>query len=264
VRREKAELRQRYETQAAAFDAGFRARSERVQQLLAHAADPYPGDWIDPQLRDAARFDALWSRPVVYVRGPLRGFLTDADRRQTNREVVADALIRCLIVPPPSIKESELLRHLGRIYQPARFVGKFYDFEPVHAAFSFLDAGFFARALADAERMKEVVSLGRELERAHLSRAAQARHVELFVLALDEPKNRGAVADFDGEAEHFIRLIAVDLSTPRVWWRVRRQVDPQWLSEKSRLAYSRELDSCRLAWELRQEITLPGDLVEKP
>jgi len=251
--RERAQLLSAYQRQAAVFDAAFRARTEKVERLLAHAHEPYVGDWIDPGIRQAGALDALLAQPLSYVRGPIRGFLSDAERRQTSKEAGPEALIRCLVDPPASIKESELLRHLGRIYQPKRFVGRFYDFENARGAFAFLDSGF-EDEVRHADRMKQLLAQSRELREQKLGQAAEARQVRLFVSVFDEPKDRGAAADFDGEAVHYLRLSVLDLDTPRVWLRVRRQVDPQWISEKSRLAYSRELDSCRLAYELRQEL----------
>lgn len=254
LRGEKLQLLARYEQQRTAFDSAFRRRAHKVEQLLVHAHEPYVGDWVDPQLREPGALDALLAEPIAYMRGPLRGFLTDAERRQTSKDGGPEALIRCLIDPPPSIKESDLLRHLGRIYQPNRWGDKFYDFESARAAFAFVDSGF-EHEVAQVDRMKHLLSLRRELREQKLDQAARSRQVRLFVSVFDEPKERGAAADFDGEAPHFLRISMIDLDTPRVWWRARRQVDPQWISEKSRLAYSRELDSCRLAYELRQELS---------
>jgi len=258
LRQEKAQLLVRFEQQRAPFDAAFRGREQKVEQLLIHAHEPYAGDWLDPQLKRPGALDALLAPSLAYVRGPLRGFLSDAERRQTSKEAGPEALIRCLIDPPSSIKESEILRHLGRIYEPKRFIDKFYDFEAARGAFAFVDSGC-EDEIRQADRMKHVLSLGRELREQKLGVAAQVRQVRLLIAVFDEPKERGVAADFDGEATHYLRISVVDLDTPRVWWRVRRQVDPQWISEKSRLAYSRELDSCRLAYELRQElsVTLP-------
>lgn len=259
--RERAQLLSDYQQQIKPFDAEFRARTEKVERLLVHAHEPYVGDWIDPGLKHTGALDALLAQPLGYVRGPLRGFLGDAERRQTSKDGGPEALIRCLIDPPSSIKESELLRHLGRIYQPKRFVGRFYEFERAREAFALLDTEF-EDEIKHVGRMKELLAHRRELREQKLGQAAEVRQARLFVSVFDEPKDRGAAADFDGEAAHYLRLSIVDLDNPRVWLRVRRQVDPQWISEKSRLAYSRELDSCRLAYELRQELsqaTHPGE-----
>lgn len=261
LRRERAELLSRYERERAPFTEPFRARLAHAERILAHATDTYAGDFLDPSLKQPGSLDALLRRPLAYVRGPIRAFQTEPDRRQSSREGGPDALIRCLLVPPPSIKESDLLRHLGRIYEPRRFSERFYDLEPAHAGFSFVDAGFDAE-LVGAQRMKQVLALRSALLQADLRRAAHARDAELFAFAFDEPKPPGAVADLDGEAVHFIRFSIVELGTSRVWLRVRREVDPQWLSDKSRAAYSRELDGCRLAAELRQHIELPVGSLE--
>jgi hypothetical protein len=72
---------------------------------------------------------------------------------------------------------------------------------------------------------------------------------------LDEPKAPSLASDFDGEAEHHLIAGMLDLKTGDHVFRLRRLVSPEWISEKSRLSYSRELDSCRLAHEIRAELS---------
>jgi hypothetical protein len=121
---------------------------------------------------------------------------------------------------------------------------------------AFVDSDFEG-AVRKATLMRDLSSLEVALDTAPLKAGKSFAHVRYFVYVLDEPKPLGALSDFDGEAEHFMRVEVVDLESNEALYRTRRRVDPDWISEKSRLAYSRQLDSCRLAFELRAEFSVP-------
>lgn len=255
--REKAQVLKRLELETQVLNDELRRKTVFIDELLEQAQAQYPGDVIDPLARDATKLGELLERPLVYVRGAIREFQTKRERRSTFPEGGPDALIRCLIEPPPSIAESDLLRHLGHVYQPATFRGRFVNMEPAYRAFDFIDSDFKTQ-LESTQAMRNLTALSRKLDAAKLGDAAFTAKAELLVYVLDEPKVKGAPSDLDGEAEHDLRFFIVELSKQKTLVRIRRRVDPEWISEKSRIAYSRELNSCRLAWELRRDWQEPG------
>lgn len=243
-----------YKRQTRPFDTDFRLRVERVDEFLKAAHEEYQGDHIaDSFRRNLARLDEALRGPLVYVRGPLDGFRALAERRSTWEDAGPDAFIRCLIHPPSGVEEKTLLRHLGKIYEPRAFAERFVNLDAAFAAQAFVDSEF----LADLEAtsfLREVKTMERKLRGERLSEAWGFASVATLGYLLDEPKAPGVASDFDGEAVHFVRLGVIDLKSGVTLLRMRRKVSPEWISEKSRLMYSRELDSCRLAFEVRQEI----------
>lgn len=249
-----AALLTRYERETSAFDESYQERIEAIDARLRDVPPNYPGDHIDPSIRgDASKLDALLAEPFVYVRGPLGGFRRQAERRSTWKDGGPGPFIRCLLMPPSEIKESALLRHLGKVYEPSAFRERFVNLDDAFRGLSFVQSDFEDR-LRKATLMRELTGLEAALEVAHLKAAESFAPVNYFVYVLDEPKSQGVPSDFDGEAEHFMRVEVVDVVKNEPLYRVRRRVDPDWISEKSRLSYSRQLDSCRLAFELRAEL----------
>lgn len=243
----------RYERETAVFDGEYKKRLSLIDALLRDVPEKYPGDFVDPSLRSSAsELDKLLGEPFVYVRGPLLGFRRQAERRSTWKDGGPGAFIRCYLLPPGDIKESTLLRHLGKVYEPSAFRGRFVNVDNAFRALSFVDSDFEER-LRKSTLMRDLTGLEASLDTAHLEGGASFERVRYFVYVLDEPKSQGVPSDFDGEAEHFLRVEVFDLEKNQPLYRARRRVDPDWISEKSRLSYSRQLDSCRLAFELRAE-----------
>lgn len=250
--RSQAALTDRYERETVFFDKSYEKRLMLIETLLRDVPESYPGDFIDPSISESSALTKRLAAPFVYVRGPLLGFRRQADRRNTWKDGGPGPFIRCYLMPPRDIKESTLLRHLGEVYQPHAFRDRFVNVDDAFKGHEFVQSNFKTR-LQNATHMRELSSLTADLDTAKLRDARAFAPVTTFVYVLDEPKPQGVPSDFDGEAEHFMRIEAVDLEKSQVLYRVRRRVDPEWISEKSRLAYSRQLDSCRLAYELRAE-----------
>lgn len=252
--RAQTDLVQRYERDTEFFNQSYERRLTFIDALLRDVPEKYPGDVLHASLSKSAAplFERL-EAPFVYVRGPLLGFRRQADRRNTWKDGGPGPFIRCFLMPPSDIKESNLLRHLGKVYEPRAFRDRFVNLDDAFQGQAFVTSDFEAR-LKSARHMRELSSLGAALDTADLKAARAFEPVTTFVYVLDEPKSQGVPSDFDGEAEHFMRVEIVDLEKSEVLYRVRRRVDPDWISEKSRLSYSRQLDSCRLAHELHAEL----------
>ena len=224
----------------------------QLEQHVQTALRPWPSDFLDPVLKSGGpqALDELFERPVVYV----SAFASVAALQKSAAESSPDALIRCLMLPPQSARESDLLRHLGRVYEPAALRGRVVGITGASDALAFIDSSFGAR-LRNLESARLLPIMEQELKRAKLSEATPFLQAGTLVYVVDEPKSPGTVADFDGEAEHYVRLQIVDQKSGALLLGLRRLVDPSWISEKSRLAYSRELNSCRLALQVRKEIS---------
>lgn len=248
---EKTALIERYRAQSTPIDQAFEKRLAIVDHVLSGALEPYAGDIGSAELESPLRLEDLLAKPLLYIRGPQRGFRTDAERREQAEQAGPDALPRCLMIPPPNDEETTLLRHLGRVYQPKVLSGRFVSLTRAYRAVDFLHSSFKKR-LDGADTARSLPYLEAELRAAELPLAVGLREASYFFYVLDEPKVPGTVADFDGEAEHHIRMGLVALDGGATIFRLRRLVNPEWISEKSRLAYSRELNSCRLAWQIRK------------
>jgi hypothetical protein len=91
------------------------------------------------------------------------------------------------------------------------------------------------------------------LHNAPTERAIRAAHDSLLVAAMDEPGVSNAPTELDGERPHDVRLAAVDLAAGKLLVRVRRHVDPNWISVEKRPMYALGLDSCAFSYEVVAE-----------
>jgi len=109
--------------------------------------------------------------------------------------------------------------------------------------------------IAHAEKHQTLVELGRNFDRAPLEAAREALEARLLLFAIDEPGERTAVSELDGEKPHWVRVGLIDLTTGQLLLRLRRRVDPSGLSEVTRAEYARGVDDCSLALDVRQAVT---------
>lgn len=199
----------------------------------------------EADLGDAATLAALSRRRLLYVRGDARSLPHLAGARASARDSSLDALAICLVAPPANLRESTLLRAISR--KPPG--GRIHALSEALMALDFLGSTF-PEEVRNAQHMQELRHLDARLRRPALQDATSALDAEVLFVVLDEEKAPGTVADFDGEASHDLRMYAIEIASGKTLWRRRAHVDPSWISDKSRLAYSRALDSCKLACEL--------------
>src|SRR6478736_509572 len=192
------------------------------------------------------------ARPFLYVRAERRELERKAEVLGVARESSVDALATCLVTPPANLRESTLLRAIGRAPVPDRV----FAFGEALDALDFFDSSFEGE-VKSAQHMQELERYASRLQRDALARGLGALSAKVLLFVVDEPKASGVVSDFDGEAPHDVALRIFDVESGRVLWQYRSPVDPAWISDKSRLAYSRPLDSCRLAHELLSPAATP-------
>lgn len=243
VERTRAELLEAVRASGETLNAEDRASLARVESWLARLSGAYEGDVL-------GGLEPL-SRPMVYVRGGITSFATHdriADAAATSYK---DALLLCLVEPPKTRLEPELVAkvHLARaggavMEDRTPNVRRLHDLE---AGLPFLLPPWSERVRA-AEDAADLSRLKKDLARAPLARAKQAARARLLLAAMDEP-GEGAT-ELDGERPHHVRLALVDLAEDRVLFRVRRRVDPKWITPAKRPTHATDLDGCALAFDV--------------
>ena len=264
VRHEHAEMRQaranllaQWNTFAATLTENDRGFLDRVERTLAPLQGAYPGDSIAGELRSPGALEAWLARPAVYVRGPLSAFAGSNTMLRTASASSKDTLLLCLLEPPQSRDEKALLAKarlsmLGGagLSQATPNVIRLYD---AKVGLPLLQPAWSER-IKDAKDLLTLAQLERELNRAPLALAKRAVRTDLLIAAIDEPHVKAGVTELDGENLHDIRLVVTQLDTDRPLIRLRRTVDPSWISGRRRPEYARELDGCRFALEVRDAV----------
>jgi len=100
----------------------------------------------------------------------------------------------------------------------------------------------------------ELARLRKELQRAPVDRAKQAVGAQMLLAAFDEPGERGGPTELDGERPHAVRIVLVDLAAEKVLLRIKKRVDPAWISVERRPTYASGLDGCALAFDVHESL----------
>jgi hypothetical protein len=235
VEERRAQILVQYGRMKAQVPGGARAHLQDLARLLSGPAAPAANGAL-PE---------LLARPSLYVRAERRELERKANVLDVARESAVDALATCLVTPPVNLRESTLLRAIGRAPAPDRV----FAFGEALETLDFFDSNF-QREVETAQHMQELERLASRLQRDSLTRGLGALEARVLLSVVDEPKASGVISDFDGEAPHDVVLTIFEVESGLVLWQSSTPVDPAWISEKSRLSFSRPLDSCRLAFEL--------------
>jgi hypothetical protein len=219
------------------------------------AADPYEGDRLADELRDPGALGGVLARRAIYVRGPLAAFATPAGIAEAAATSSKDPFVVCLLEPPPSRAESVLMGKVHEAYGGgARVELATPNVRPLHDALAglpLLMPAWSARVRA-AEDVEEIALLRRDFERAPVERAVESTRAELLLVAMDE--HGDGPTELDGERPHAVRIGVVELGSAKVLARLRRSVDPKWITEARRAQYASGLDGCVLALDVRDAL----------
>jgi hypothetical protein len=255
--RARAALLESWTTQAASLSAGDLGFLERIEKLLAESSAEYPGDFSAGETRPVGAFAAILTRPSVYVRGPIAGFGSSAGVAKTAFESGKDALLLCLRDPPASRTEKVLLSKArlamaggAPVQEATPNIRRLHEAE---LGLPLLLPRWGERVRA-AKDLQELARLERELRKAPIAATESIVKAELLIAAFDEPNVGGGVTELDGEHTHAIRLLVIELTSARVLLRLRRQVDPSWITANRRSQYARELDGCKLALDVHDAV----------
>ena len=232
----------------------------RTESWLERMAGPYEGDLVPDDLHAAGALRVLLARPAVYVRGPLGGFGNAATAAETAFTSFKDGLLLCLMDPPESRTEKAVLGRVLVAYRGGTEIESRTPsarlFEEAQVGLPFLQPAWEGR-VRGATEIVEVEKLEKELHAVPTDRATQAAKSGVLVFAMDEPAPLGTPAELDGERPHDVRIGVVDLKAVKLVFRVRRHVDPSWISVAKRPMYAVGLDSCALAYDVLGEFKGP-------
>jgi hypothetical protein len=242
---------------ASSFTAHQKEFLVRLERLFVRYAGPYSGDSVADELRAPGGLDAALARPSVYVRGPLAALATSDGLTRAANDSGKDSLLVCLVSPPGSRSEKDLLKTARvamsggtPVQELAPQVRRLLEAE-VALPFVMPAWGDRIRAAKDAHALDR---LELALKKAPLAAAKKVLEAELVIAVFDEPASTGAATELDGENPHDVRLVILEIETGRALLVMRRQVDPTWITPNRRSLYARELDGCKLALEVRDAV----------
>ncbi|WP_394831167.1 hypothetical protein LVJ94_32110 [Pendulispora rubella] len=238
--------------EAASVTDDDRQAAVRIDAWLVRLAGPYEGDFVSP---DATR--ALFERPAVYVR-TVREAIGPGERvAAAAHESVKDSFLACLLDPPASRTEKALLAKgrigLGGGARMEEATPNACRVDDARAALPFFEPAF-ARSVEAAVDIPQVAALRTRFEKAPIAQAKRAMRAELLIAVLDEAETGSGPTEIDGARAHDVRIAAVDLRTSQVLLRTKRHVDPAWISAANRAQYASVLDSCALAFDVREAL----------
>ena len=244
LERRRSALLARLQEQSASLDARQRNAVATDETFLHELAAPYPGDLTSFDFRAPG---ALAQR-IVYVRGPVEAFAQGASIQNAAAASLDEAFVRCLLDPPRSRKERDILVKVRDAYagdKPLPNTNRLID---AYIAHVFLQPAFEPRVRAADEH--DFDTLEKRVDGARLGETKAALAAQLLLAVMDEPGDPKVPADLDGERPHDVRVALVDLAGSKVLFRARKHVDPSAWSEKSRAEYASAMDSCALAYDL--------------
>lgn len=256
---QRQELLERVRREAASLGPEDPAVAERVLPWIPLLSGAYPGDSIADELRPAGALAALLARPTIYLRGSLPSFAGRIDESAASS--FKDAFVLCLYAPP-NARTEPLLKAKAR----AAFRGRGEGMLPVSGVERLHDALLglpflspeWEKKVQGARSREELTRLGRDFERAPLARAKAAAKAKLLLMVADEPNTEPGPTELDGERPHDVRVGLIDLSGRKVLLRLRRRVDPSWISPATRAEWASGIDSCALALDVHAAVASGG------
>ncbi len=254
----RAELLDQVRAQSAGLTPVERDLAGRVAPWLLGAAGEYPGDLVAPELARPGALAERLAEPAVYVRGPIAAFTTPAGLAGAAAASAKDALLLCLVEPPAARTEKVMLGRVRVAYTggaEAR-TPNLRRLDDAYVGLPLLQPPWEER-VQRATDPRALRDLRRQLERAPIASAKRAAKAKLLLYAMDEPGRGGGPTEVDGERPHEVRVGLVDLSAGaqgKLLLRLRKAVDPAWISEASRVQFALGLDACRLALDVHEAV----------
>lgn len=197
-----------------------------------------------------ALFEEILKRPAIWLRGPIGQMPSP---RRIAEASAKDALLLCLLDPPRARTEKDLYEQARIAYGPeieshTSNVRRLFE---AMVGLPFLGPDFVKR-IENAADANELSVMKHDLDRAPIDRAMAASKSEILIVAADEPGD--GVVELDGERPHHVRVGIVDLASGAILLKVRKKVDPTWISAGKRASYAAGIDGCTLAWDVRQAL----------
>jgi hypothetical protein len=265
VRRDRAELAHtratllaQWQTHSESLAPKDKKFIERVERAIAGLRTTDSSGMVADELPTPGALASTLGRPAVYLRTSLATL--DGSPSSIARAAAdsgKDTLLLCLIEPPTTLEEKLLLAKAR-----AAMAGGTAQLEHTPNVLRLHDAEVGLPMLLDpwreriqsAKDGRTLQRLERDFRHAPINAAKRAVRSEVLIAVLDEPNDKGSVTELDGEAPHGIRLAIIELDSGRALLRVRRHVDPRWISSHRRPQYARELDGCRFALDVHSAV----------
>ena len=252
---ERASLGASFTRRRAALEPQDHRTLALIESSVVRGAGEYEGDVVTDSLRAPGALSALFSGGTVYVRGEQAAFRNTAAVAEAAKNSSKDAFLLCLLDPPPERTEKALLVK-ARVAYAGRgdLEAATEHVRPLRDAvigLPFLSTSF-AERLRTAGELTELRRLHQAFDKAPLDAAIQAAKARLLVFVVDEPSAPGGPVELDGEKAHNVRVSVVDLISQSTLLRLRRHVDPSWISPARRADSANALDSCALALDVRE------------
>ena len=233
------------------------ALPDRLMPWFVRLSGPYPEDHVADALKLPGALDTTLQRPMVYVRGALANFESSGTVKESARSSFVDAFVLCLMTPPAKRSEQRLRKKAraalfadSKDMQRTRHVARLYD---AYIGLPLL-SDKWQRRVQEAPSQRELGKLRQKFDSTPIEATKRAARAKLLLVVMDEPGDRSAPAELDGERAHNMRVGLVDLTTQVLLLRLRRKVDPSWLSASSRAEFARGIDSCAFAMEVHSAV----------
>jgi hypothetical protein len=253
----RAELLARIHEASSALTVSERGALGRLEATLGlHASGAYLGDWVAGDVRTDSALAEQFSAPTVYLRGPLDGLASPAEIAKSAALSTKDALVLCLVDPPPARTEKALRAKARAAYgrgadaTSARAIERL---EPLLLVLPLLGPDW-ERRVSSAKTARELAEFQKIFERAPVQAALRAGKAQQILLAVDEPSDAPGPTELDGERAHFVRVVLCDVAG-KLTFRVRQRVDPSWISASGRAEYASGIDSCALGLDVRRAVS---------
>jgi hypothetical protein len=251
LERARAALLDVVRSESAALSADDLGAVARAEAWLTRSAGDYEGDLIADELRRPGALASLLTHPAVYVRGPIDAFRTTATIAGAAAASQKDPLVVCLVDPPSARTEKALFEKVRAAFsrgaeQHTPAVRRLHD---AIVGLPFLQPAW-ADGVRGARTEEEIDVLRSRLEKAPIEAATRAAKAELLLFALDEPGEPGGPTELDGERTHDVRIALVQIAPAKLLLRMRKRVDPSWISTAKRPEYASALDGCRMAFDV--------------
>ncbi|MEO6573853.1 MAG: hypothetical protein ABIP89_08440 [Polyangiaceae bacterium] len=235
-------------------DVAFLARAE---SWLVRFSGAYEGDLVADDFSVAKAARTILAKPAVYVRGPVAAFATRAGIAEAAAASRKDAFLLCLLDRPVSRAEKVLLSKVRTAYAGGPIVeertANVRRLGDAVVGLPLLQPPWAAR-VQQAETAGDLAKLRKELDKAPVEEAKRAAKSSLLVVAMDEPGAGTGPTELDGERPHEVRIALVDLAASKVLLRMRKHVDPTWISMNARAQYASGLDACALALDVHESV----------
>jgi hypothetical protein len=230
---------------------------DRADGWLMRLAGPYEGDFVDDAMRAPGAMQEVLGRPSMYVRGPVEAFASPASIASAAAASFKDPLVLCLVDPPSARSEKAMMHPIHATYDGGqaaegaaphvRLLGE------AVAGLPYLLPSWTSH-VEEAPSIAAIDDLRAEFRAAHTERALRALKATVLLWAFDEAGTHDGPTELDGERPHDIRLGLVDLAASKLLLRLRRHVDPAWISTPRRMEYAAGLDACALAYDVNAEL----------